>query len=192
VFAHLVHTRLDAVLTFLSSLPGPTGKPVLEFLMTEWVAKQNNFVGSYEVKVSILALAKILEHVISTEDARFKDIFVKGDRIINPVEGIKTRSKTKNGTTLFRLFLKSFFCCKVLKYFILKNIDKELYTQVPLLVKIYKLLINEVHGLLEEKADEAEDYDEEEEGEDGDEDEDENEDKVFFFRNGLLLAQGRN
>lgn len=51
VFAQLVHTRMDAVLTFLSSLPGPDGKPVLEFLMTEWVNRQVTFAGSYGVKV---------------------------------------------------------------------------------------------------------------------------------------------
>lgn len=51
VFAHLVHSRMDAVLAFLSNLPGPTGKPVLEFLMTEWVSKQNSFVGPYESKI---------------------------------------------------------------------------------------------------------------------------------------------
>lgn len=51
VFAHLIHNKMDAVLTFLSNLPGPTGKPVFEFLMTEWVSKQNSFVGSYETKV---------------------------------------------------------------------------------------------------------------------------------------------
>ncbi len=75
----------------------------------------------------MLALAKILEHAVSTEDERFQGLVVRGDRIINPVEGIRTRSKVKN--------------------------EKELYTQVPLLVKIYKLLINELHGLLEEKKD---------------------------------------
>lgn len=55
VFAHLVHTRMQPVLTFLSGLPGPTGQPVLEFLMTEWVNKQANFVGSYEVKVRLVS-----------------------------------------------------------------------------------------------------------------------------------------
>lgn len=91
-------------------------------------------------------MAKVLEHAISTEDQRFHNIFVRGDRIINPVEGIRTRSKVKN--------------------------EKELYTQVPLLVKIYKLLINELHGLLEEKKDlqEEAEYDEE-----NDYDNDENE-----------------
>jgi hypothetical protein len=51
VFAHLMHYKMDAVLLFLSNLPGPTGQPVLEFLMTEWVAKQNSFIGAYDRKI---------------------------------------------------------------------------------------------------------------------------------------------
>ncbi len=151
VFAHLMHSKMDAVLLFLSNLPGPTGRPGLEFLMTEWVSKSTMFAGMYECKVSLLALAKILEHAISTEDQRFQGVVVRGDRIINPVEGIRTRSKVKN--------------------------EKELFTQVPLLVKIYKLLINELHGLLEEKKDfNGEDEDEGECEENlGDYDDDENE-----------------
>lgn len=43
---------------------------------------------------------------------------------------------------------------------------------MPLLVRIYKLLINEIHNLLEEKKDEMEEYDEENEY---DEEENENE-----------------
>lgn len=50
-------------------------------------------------------MAKILEHAISTDDQRFQNIFVKGDRIINPVEGIRTRSKVKNGKILKKLIL---------------------------------------------------------------------------------------
>ena len=83
-------------------------------------------------------MAKILEHAISKDDKRFQNIFVKGDRIINPIEGIKTRSKSKS--------------------------EKELYTQVPLLVKIYKLLINELNNQIEDRKDDndenGEDYDE--------------------------------
>jgi hypothetical protein len=102
-----------------------------------------------------LALAKLLEHAVSTGDQRFQNIFVKGDRVINPIKGIKTRSKSKN--------------------------EEELYTQVPLLVKIYKLLINELHSQIEEhkneEFDELDDEDDEEEYENcDDEDEDEDED----------------
>lgn len=163
VFAHLLHSKMDAVLLFLSNLPGPTGKPSLEFFMTEWVSKSTMFSGQYDCKVSMLALAKILEHAISTSDQRFQNIFVRGDRIINPVEGIRTRSKVKN--------------------------EKELYTQVPLLVKVYKLLINELHGLLEEKKDLADDGDYEENDEEGAEDYDddeyeENENEIEVDENG--------
>lgn len=67
---------------------------------------------------------------------------------------------------------------------VLKQQEQELYTQVPLLVKIYKLLINEMHGLLEEKKEEQqgeEEYEDEEEG-DEDEEEDEEEDKVNLYQ----------
>lgn len=51
VFAHLVHSQLDPLLEFLCSLPGPTGKPALEFVMTEWMSRQHLFYGQYEGKV---------------------------------------------------------------------------------------------------------------------------------------------
>lgn len=51
VFAHLVHSQLEPLLEFLSSLPGPTGKPALEFVMTEWMSRQHLFYGQYEAKV---------------------------------------------------------------------------------------------------------------------------------------------
>lgn len=51
VFAHLVHSQLEPLLEFLCSLPGPTGKPALEFVMTEWMSRQHLFYGQYEGKV---------------------------------------------------------------------------------------------------------------------------------------------
>uniref|UniRef100_A0A3Q4GU12 Importin 9 n=1 Tax=Neolamprologus brichardi TaxID=32507 RepID=A0A3Q4GU12_NEOBR len=50
VFAHLVHSQLEPLLEFLCSLPGPTGKPALEFVMTEWMSRQHLFYGQYEGK----------------------------------------------------------------------------------------------------------------------------------------------
>lgn len=47
VFAHLVHTQLEPLLEFLCSLPGPTGKPALEFVMAEWTSRQHLFYGQY-------------------------------------------------------------------------------------------------------------------------------------------------
>jgi len=51
VFAQLMQTQMTAVLDFLSSVPSPTGRPALEFVLTEWCSKQHLFVGEYERKV---------------------------------------------------------------------------------------------------------------------------------------------
>jgi hypothetical protein len=51
VYAHLIHTQLDAVLNFLSTVPGPTGQSALQFVLTEWCSRQHLFYGAYEQKV---------------------------------------------------------------------------------------------------------------------------------------------
>ncbi len=37
VFAQLVHTQLNALLSFLTSVPGPTGESALAFVLTKHV-----------------------------------------------------------------------------------------------------------------------------------------------------------
>ncbi|XP_041083190.1 importin-9-like [Polyodon spathula] len=158
VFAHLVHSQVEPLLEFLCSLPGPTGKPALEFVMSEWMNRQHLFYGQYEGKVSTVALCKLLQHGINTNDKRLQEILVKGDEIFNPDEGIRTRSKTA------------------------KNPGR--WTSIPLLVKIFKLIINELSSVVEasssrtaagdwsqESSDMWEDQDHDEE-EDDEEDED--------------------
>uniref|UniRef100_A0A3B4A0Z0 Importin N-terminal domain-containing protein n=1 Tax=Periophthalmus magnuspinnatus TaxID=409849 RepID=A0A3B4A0Z0_9GOBI len=100
VFAHLVHSQLEPLLEFLCSLPGPTGKPALEFVMTEWMSRQHLFYGQYEGKVSTVALCKLLQHGLNTEDKRLQDIVVKGEEIYAPEEGIRTRSKSAKSKCL--------------------------------------------------------------------------------------------
>ena len=51
VYAQLFHSQQEAVLQFLSNVPGPTGNSALHFVMTEWVAKHPEFYGKYETKV---------------------------------------------------------------------------------------------------------------------------------------------
>uniref|UniRef100_A0A1A7YD99 Importin 9 n=1 Tax=Iconisemion striatum TaxID=60296 RepID=A0A1A7YD99_9TELE len=157
VFAHLVHSQLEPLLEFLCSLPGPTGKPALEFVMTEWMSRQHLFYGQYEGKVSTVALCKLLQHGINADDKRLQDIMVKGEEIYNPDDGIRTRSKSAK--------------------------NPERWTNIPLLVKIYKLIINELSTVMEANASRGNaadwsqdssgmwDDQEEEEGEDDDEDE---------------------
>ncbi|XP_021097850.1 importin-9 isoform X3 [Heterocephalus glaber] len=126
VFAHLVHTQLEPLLEFLCSLPGPTGKPALEFVMAEWTSRQHLFYGQYEGKVSSVALCKLLQHGINADDKRLQDIRVKGEEIYNMDEGIRTRSKSAK--------------------------NPERWTNIPLLVKILKLIINELSNVMEANA----------------------------------------
>lgn len=60
VFAHLVHHQLDPVLEFLSSVPGPTGKPALDFVLAEWCSKQHLFFGLYDAKVRFAPNTRVL------------------------------------------------------------------------------------------------------------------------------------
>ncbi|MBN3307016.1 IPO9 protein, partial [Amia calva] len=126
VFAHLVHSQLEPLLEFLCSLPGPTGKPALEFVMAEWMSRQHLFYGQYDGKVSTVALCKLLQHGLNTNDKRLQDIMVKGEEIFNPDEGIRTRSKSAK--------------------------NPERWTNIPLLVKIFKLIINELSSVVEANA----------------------------------------
>uniref|UniRef100_A0A3Q3JF31 Importin N-terminal domain-containing protein n=1 Tax=Monopterus albus TaxID=43700 RepID=A0A3Q3JF31_MONAL len=129
VFAHLVHSQLEPLLEFLCSLPGPTGKPALEFVMTEWMSRQHLFYGQYEGKVSTVALCKLLQHGLNTDDKRLQDIVVKGEEIYNLEDGIRTRSKSAK--------------------------NPERWTNIPLLVKIFKLIINELSTVVEANASRA-------------------------------------
>ena len=61
VYAQLIHTQLNAVVNFLCSVPGPNGETALEFVLSQWVERQFLFFGAYETKVSIIALAKLLQ-----------------------------------------------------------------------------------------------------------------------------------
>ncbi|XP_022099879.1 importin-9-like [Acanthaster planci] len=159
VFAHLMHSCMEDVLEFLSNVPGPTGKPALEFVLTDWVTRQNMFYGAYDNKVSITALSKLLQHMINKQDHRLEGIIVKGDQIFNMDEGIRTRSKAAQAP--------------------------EQWTSIPLQVKIYKLLLGELLNVMENNVsqqasaggedleddgwEDAEDEDEYNEEEDGDE-----------------------
>ena len=51
VYAQLVHSQLEGVLTFLAGVPGPSGQSALHFVLTQWCSKQHLFFGSYEEKV---------------------------------------------------------------------------------------------------------------------------------------------
>lgn len=155
VFAHLLHTQMEAVLQFLSNVPSPTGKTALEFVLTEWCAKQHLFFGEYDRRVSAVALCKLIHHTLATNDPRLQSIEVQGEMICHIGEGVKTRSKAA--------------------------LVPDHWTRVPLLVKIYKLLINELSNQIENNLSTrgaASDDNEEEDGEWEDEEDDVEDDNM--------------
>ena len=79
--------------------------------------------------MSTTALAKVLQHGVSSNDNRLNEIMVQGDQIHS--ETRVTRSSRRN----------------------------EQWTQVPLLAKLFKLLVNEINNIIEEAHDEVSDDD---------------------------------
>jgi len=132
VYAHLIHSQLEAVLQFLASVPSPTGESALKWVLSEWVARQQAFFGSFENKVSIVALGKLLQHGVNSNDPRLMEITVKGDQIHSGARATRSQSKP------------------------------EQWTQIPLLAKLFKLIVNEMQGVF----DEVEDVEDEEVSED--------------------------
>ncbi|KAI7871897.1 armadillo-type protein [Spinellus fusiger] len=117
VFAHLMISQQDTVLQFLK---GTTihGKSGLNILMPTWCDNHDSFSGYYSLKVSGIALSKLL----LVNDPVLQSMTVKGDIVVNPDGGIVTRSRAK------------------------RNPDQ--YTMIPLLTKIIKLLLSDLGNVL--------------------------------------------
>lgn len=124
IFAHLILVQMDAVLNFLSTVPGPTGEPAMTFVFANWLSRQHMFYGTYERKVSILALCKLFEYGVTTKDERLNSVMIK-EPVINPQQGRRTRSAAAKA--------------------------QQEWVDVPILLKIFKLLVNELSNLKEAK-----------------------------------------
>lgn len=120
IFAYLFLTQMDAVMHFLSTVPGPTGEPAMQFVISNWLSKQNMFFGAYERKVTIMSLCKLFEYGVTTQDNRITSINVKEQ--LNTESFAKCSIKTRSQTT-------------------------SQWTTIPALVKIFKLLISELNYL---------------------------------------------
>uniref|UniRef100_A0A1A9WEJ2 Importin N-terminal domain-containing protein n=1 Tax=Glossina brevipalpis TaxID=37001 RepID=A0A1A9WEJ2_9MUSC len=123
VFAHLFLTQTEAVLNFLSTVPGPTGEPAMQFVFNNWLSKQTSFFGAYERKVTTMALCKLFEYGVTTQDSRLTSVNIK-DLVINETTNQSTRVKTRSQTN-------------------------HQWVSMPALVKMFKLLINELSHLRE-------------------------------------------
>lgn len=122
VFSHLFLTQMDAVMNFLSSVPGPDGQPATNFVFNTWLKRQHMFYGTYERKVSIMSLCKLFEYGVTTEDRRLVQVVIS-----EPVEAPVGRGRTRSQSAV------------------------QQFTQIPIMVKIFKLLINELSNLREYK-----------------------------------------
>jgi hypothetical protein len=169
VYAQLIHSQLAAVLNFLSSVPGPTGESGLHFVLAEWVARQHVFYGAYENKVSILALVKLLQYGVSSNDARLQEINVKGDEIIVDHGARRmTRSARKQ--------------------------EPLQWTNIPVLAKMFKLIVNEMTNSLDALAqgDDEDDDDDVDTEEDEWDEEDGGGDADHAGENGMTSAPAAN
>lgn len=144
-FLHLMNSQLERTLDFLSGVPDPTGKSALEYVVKIWCARQPEFFGVYDSKVSTMALCNVLQFFVNTGDKRLSSVIVKGERIFQQDEGIRTRSRAAKAP--------------------------EQWTLIPLPVKLFKLIINELGTLLESATAGAEhEHGDSDDGEEGWED----------------------
>lgn len=97
----------------------------MNFVFSNWLTRQHLFYGTYERKVSVMALCKIFEYGINTQDQRLVNVMIKDVVEVPSVSNkIRTRSQAPN--------------------------TQQVIT-VPIMVKIFKLLINELTNLREVK-----------------------------------------
>ncbi|XP_065721362.2 importin-9 [Drosophila suzukii] len=127
IFAHLFLTQMDAVLNFLSTVPGPNGEPAMQFVLTNWLSRQNSFFGNYERKVTTMALCKLFEYGVATQDNRLTTITFK--ELVDDPTDTRRRTRSVAATT-------------------------QKWVTIPALVKIFKVLISEYQHFQESKTDE--------------------------------------
>jgi importin-9 len=119
----LLTESLDYYLN-LSPTSLQTGEPAIKYVFTNWLSRQHLFYGTYERKVSIVALCKLFEYGVTSKDVRLTSVMLKEPVIAQPSQTRTTRSQTSN---------------------------VQQWKDVSILVKIFKLLLNELSNLKEMK-----------------------------------------
>lgn len=97
VFAHLIITQMEAVLNFLSTVPGPTGEPAIQFVLSNWLMRQHMFYGVYERKISTMALCKLFEYGVTSHDVRLVSVKIRDLAEISSNEN-SNRPRTRQQT----------------------------------------------------------------------------------------------
>ena len=103
--------------------------------------------------MSITAVAKLLQHGVNTNDSRLTEITVRGDQVF-----------AKPVLQLLMMFHQVFSEGRATR----SSKKVEQWTEVPLLAKLLKLLVNEMQNCVEEAENGAEASSDEEEGWDDD------------------------
>ena len=132
VFVHLFYSNTQGAVEYLSniSLDDSHGyKNALEYVVCTLCEIHPGFLSKYDKKASLITMFKILEFGLSTNNQILNNITTKGDEI--HLKSIRTRSATK-------------------------KVPMQ-YTTVPLYIKLYKFLLQEIQNLLEDE-DLEEDY----------------------------------
>jgi len=117
VYVHLFFQDTPATVHYLTGLQlSLNGKTPLQYILNELCSRHGNLYTKYDVKASLVAMAKLLEFGLSTNHELLANITVQGDEV--HIDGPRTRSAVAK--------------------------QPRVYSVVPLYVQIYKVLLKEV------------------------------------------------
>jgi importin-9 len=97
VFAGLTAEAPNEIVDFLSTVE-INRQNALGIVLPKWLENSINFAGFDEIRQNVIALSKLY----SLEDARIKQIGVKGDLVVDNTGRIKTRSQAKLNPDQYR------------------------------------------------------------------------------------------
>ncbi|KAJ3014294.1 Importin 9, partial [Thoreauomyces humboldtii] len=78
IFAHLFMTQTEETVNFLAALDLPGGESALQLVLRSWCDQFSDFQGFVSIKVSAIAMSKLLD----TADPRLDAVRVQGDEIV--------------------------------------------------------------------------------------------------------------
>ncbi|XP_065901189.1 importin-9-like isoform X2 [Dysidea avara] len=116
-------SHLEEVITFLSGIPDITGNSSLQFVLTQWCHAHHDFMGQYDIKLSMVAMCQLLLYCVTNGNEDLCNIMVEGEEV---------RSHDLGGGVLTRS----------------KKAQVQ-YTTIPLPSKLFKLLVKDLENTLE-------------------------------------------
>jgi hypothetical protein len=166
VFARIVHVDANGFINLLASLPsGGEEANAFEYVMKQWVEKQCDVNGSFDIKLTTSALGLLL----NTKSPTLNAVVVKGQIVETPAESGRIRTRARAQAT-----------------------GPEVWTQVPLPVKIVELLadvlIEFAEGIANDEGDDEWEDDDDDEYEEINPDEADYDDGVGAHTDGAFTG----